>query len=372
MSAQPRPLHLTGTVLVDGATTLEEIWVDDGVVHLAPPPGVSGFEEVRGVVVPGLVDAHAHVGLGPEGAVDVAEAERQALALRDSGTLLVRDAGAPVDTRWVDERDDLPRLVRAGRHIARPKRYMRGFARELDDVARLPEAVAEEARRGDGWVKLVGDWIDRSAGADADLAPLWPREVLVDAVAAAHENDARVMVHTFATETLDDLLNAGVDCLEHATGMTGDHMAEVAARGIPVTVTAMQVGRFPEFAAQAGTKYPVYARRMLDMHARRAALWAQAVEAGVPVLMGSDAGGYNEHGSLPEELAACVELGIPAADVLAAATWGGRRYLGVDGIADGASADLVVYDADPRADLTVTKEPSAVILRGVRHPLPHE
>ena len=38
---------------------------------------------------------------------------------RDAGALLLRDAGVPVDTHWVDERPDLPRIIRAGRHIAR-------------------------------------------------------------------------------------------------------------------------------------------------------------------------------------------------------------------------------------------------------------
>ena len=70
---------------------------------------------------------------------------------------------------------DLPRIIRAGRHLARPKRYQRGFAIELDDESQLPDAVAEQARCGDGWVKLVGDWIDRDVG---DLAPLWSDVVL--------------------------------------------------------------------------------------------------------------------------------------------------------------------------------------------------
>ena len=54
---------------------------------------------------------------------------------------------------------------------------------ELEAESQLPDAVAEQARRGDGWVKLVGDWIDRDAG---DLAPLWPDDVLAAAIAAAH------------------------------------------------------------------------------------------------------------------------------------------------------------------------------------------
>ena len=59
-----------------------------------------------------------------------------------------------------------------------------------------------QARRGDGWVKLVGDWIDRGEG---DLAPEWPADVLAAAIAAAHEEGARVTAHTFGTDALPGL-----------------------------------------------------------------------------------------------------------------------------------------------------------------------
>ena len=82
---------------------------------------------------------------------------------------------------------DLPRIVRAGRHIARSRRYIRNFAHEVEpeDVVAY---VRAEARRGDGWVKLVGDWIDRETG---DLSPSFPRETGIAAVQAAHEEGAR-------------------------------------------------------------------------------------------------------------------------------------------------------------------------------------
>ncbi|NED81031.1 amidohydrolase, partial [Streptomyces sp. SID11233] len=91
------------------------------------------------------------------------EAEKQALTERDAGALLLRDAGSPSDTRWTDAREDLPRIIRAGRHIARTRRYIRNFAHEIEPED-LVAYVAREARRGDGWVKLVGDWIDREEG----------------------------------------------------------------------------------------------------------------------------------------------------------------------------------------------------------------
>jgi hypothetical protein len=58
---------------------------------------------------------------------------------------LLRDAGSPTDTRSFDDRDDLPRIIRAGRHLARPKRYQRGFALELEDGTVLdPDGSAAE------------------------------------------------------------------------------------------------------------------------------------------------------------------------------------------------------------------------------------
>jgi imidazolonepropionase-like amidohydrolase len=357
-------LHLRGTVVVDDTTELDEVWVADGRLTRTPPPGAGRAREVTGWVLPGLVDVHCHIGLGPGGAVDEEEALVQAKADRDAGTLLIRDAGSPTDNRWVQAREDLPRLIRAGHHLARPRRYLRHFGLELDDVAQLPDAVAEQARFGDGWVKIVADWIDRSEGVDADLRPLWPADILRDAVSAAHDNGARVTAHTFSHEAVDPLLDAGIDGIEHGTGMDADQIAEAAHRRIPVTPTLLQVARFDQIAAQAGARYPVYAERMRGMHARRHEQVRALHDAGVPLLMGSDAGGTITHGSLPAELAAVVDAGIPARDVVAAASWRARRFLGAPGIAEGASADVVVYAADPREDVTVLNRPAAVVLRG--------
>ncbi|MEE6280339.1 amidohydrolase family protein [Georgenia sp. MJ170] len=361
------PLHLTGTIVLGDDAELDELWVADGRLTLDPPPGATGATRLEGWVLPGLVDVHCHIGLGLAGGVSDAEAEVQGKADRDAGTLLVRDAGSPVDTRWVQQREDLPRLIRAGRHLARPKRYLRDYGRDLDDVAQLPEAMAQEARAGDGWVKIVADWIDRSDGADSDLRPLWPAALLAEGIAAAHENGAKVTAHAFSREVIDDLLDAGIDGIEHGTGMTADHIAEAARRRIPVTPTLLQVGSFADFAEQAGTRYPVYAARMRAMHENRHAQVLALHEAGVPLLMGSDAGGTIAHGSLPAELAEVARAGVPLGDVVAAASWRARETLGVPGIAENASADVVVYAEDPREDITVLASPLAVILRGTRY-----
>jgi imidazolonepropionase-like amidohydrolase len=357
-------LHLRGPVLLDDERTAGQAWVvGDRVTFERPDEGVDG--ELEGWVLPGLVDVHCHVGLAAVGAVDAATAERQALADRDSGVLLIRDAGSPSDTRWIDDRRDLPRILRAGHHLALPRRYLRHYGRELASPDDLPGAVVEEAARGDGWVKIVGDWIDRDLGEAGDLRPLWSDELVTGAIAAAHAAGARVTVHTFATETLDVLLDAGVDCLEHATGASPEQIERIAAAGIPVTATMLQVDRFEEIAA-AATRYPVYAARMREMHAGRHRHLRDLFDAGVPILVGTDAGGTIAHGRLPDEAAALVAAGIPAPDVVAAATWRTRAWLGAPALAEGAPADLVVYPEDPRQDIRVLAAPAAVVLRGVR------
>jgi imidazolonepropionase-like amidohydrolase len=365
MSVPHVPLHVTGHVLLDGDREVGEMWVRDGRISLLrPTPQGSPATELDGWVLPGLVDVHCHVGLDAGGATAPETAAKQALTDRDSGVLLVRDAGSPLDTSWVHARADLPRLVRAGAHLARPKRYLRHYGLELDDVAELPEAVRAQARAGDGWVKLVGDWIDRDLGDEGDLTPLWPRDVLTEAVDAAHAEAARVTVHAFSEEVVPDLLAAGVDGIEHGTGIPPELMGEVAQRGVHVTPTLLQVGQFENIAAQADGRYPRFAARMRRLHARRYAQVRELYEAGVPLLVGTDAGGTIDHGRIADECAELVAAGIPDAEVVAMATWRARAFLGHGSMVEGASADFVVYPADPRLDVSVLRHPTAVVLRG--------
>jgi len=361
MSAAGDVIRLTGRILVDERTERREAWVIGGRITFERPRFLGDATTIEGVILPGLVDVHCHVGVTVGGAADDALAEKQAEADRDTGVLLIRDAGSAIDTRWVHDRADLPRLIRAGRFIARPKRYLRGFARELETVEDLPRAAAEEAAHGDGWVKIIADWIDRDAG---DLRPLWPDAVLAAGIAAAHAAGARVTAHTFAAESARGLLDAGIDCIEHGTGLSPEDIAEVARRGIPVVPTLLQVGQFASIADQGGAKYPAFAERMQGMYQARYAQVRRFHEVGVPLLVGTDAGGTIGHGSFAQECAEMVAAGVPARDVVAAATWVARRFLGVEGIEEGASADLVAFRDDPRDDIRALAKPAAILLRG--------
>jgi imidazolonepropionase-like amidohydrolase len=351
-------LHIRGRGLPDEEPV--EWWIVDGTLSAEP---VSGADTVfdGGWIVPGLVDAHCHVGLGAHGPVEgLEECITQAETERDAGALLLRDAGSPIDTRSLDDHHDLPRIIRAGRHLARPKRYQRGFAIELDDEAQLPDAVAEQARFGDGWVKLVGDWIDRDIG---DLAPLWSDEILKSAIDAAHDNGARVTAHVFSEDALPGLINAGIDCIEHGTGVTDDTVELMVERGTALVPTLINIENFPGIADGA-EKYPAYARHMRDLYATCYPRIAAAREAGVPIYAGTDAGSMVAHGRIADEIDALKRLGMSPTEALGAACWDARAWLGRPSLEHGASADLVCFSEDPRKGAGVLNNPDVVILRG--------
>ncbi|NEB80684.1 amidohydrolase family protein, partial [Streptomyces sp. SID14478] len=345
--SRPGPLHVKGRVLAGPDDVRDELWVIDGrITYDRPLTAGPDLTVVEGWALPGLVDAHCHVGLDSHGPVPAEAAEKQALTERDVGALLLRDAGSPSDTRWIDDREDLPKIVRAGRHIARTRRYIRNYAHEIepDDLVAY---VAQEARRGDGWVKLVGDWIDRGTG---DLSACWPREAVEAAIAEAHRLGARVTAHCFAEESLTDLVEAGIDCIEHATGLTQETIPLFAERGVAIVPTLVNIATFPDLAAGGEQKFPRWSAHMRRLHERRYETVRDAYDAGIPVYVGTDAGGGLAHGLVAGEVAELVKAGIPAVEALSATAWGARKWLGRPALEEGAPADLVVYGTDPRAD----------------------
>jgi imidazolonepropionase-like amidohydrolase len=347
-------------LLPDDAVT--DLWLVGGRVTRQPVPGAVTLAG-QGFVLPGLVDAHCHIGIRNGGAPISSTAEARALAVvdRDTGVLALRDAGSPYPYPELDDDPDVPRLARAGRHVAPVRRYLRDIGIEVgsDD---LVAAVTTQAAAGNGWVKLVGDWIDRDTG---DLAPAWGSSWMAEAVAAAHSAGVRVAAHLFAEESVAALVRAGVDSVEHGTGLSEVDIAEMAARGTALVPTMINVDTFESIAASAEGKFPSYAAHMRRLLQRFPRVVAAAHEAGVPIYVGSDAGGGIGHGQAVAEMLLLHErAGMSTMDVLHAGSWGARQWLGFPGLVEGGLADLVVYDDDPRRDLTALRSPRLIVLRG--------
>jgi len=115
---------------------------------------------------------------------------------------------------------------------------------------------------------------------------------------------------------------------------------------------------------------PAHVRdKIRDHTSREAASLRRAIEAGVRIAAGTDAGtGYNPHGGLPEQVALLHREGMTPERALTAATRDAARALGLDetnGSLDvGRRADLLVVDGNPLSDLSALGKVRAVYLQG--------
>lgn len=352
-------LHVRGTVLPDDE--VRDLWLVGDRITYDPVDGAETIAD-GGWIVPGLVDAHCHLGIayGARPIQSLDEARDLAATDRDAGVLAIRDAGSPYPYPELDDDPDVPRLVRAGRHVAPPRRYLRDIGIEVA-AADVAATVTAQAKAGNGWVKLVGDWIDRGVG---DLAPSWDAATMAAAVEAAHAAGAKAAVHTFSEEGVEIMVRAGVDSVEHGTGLSLGLIDEMARRGTALVPTMINIRTFGDIADRAREKFAGYADHMIALRDRFPSVVRAAWEAGVPVYVGTDAGGGIRHGLAAEEMLLLHSAGLPAADVLAAASWRAREWLGFPGLVEGGLADLVVYPTDPRSELAVVRHPQRIVLRG--------
>ena len=211
-------LHLQRPVLVGPDDVRDQAWVVGGRLTFERAVALPARTcSAAGWVLPGLVDAHCHVGLDAHGAVD--DASRRG-ARRSPTATPARCSSAtpalPPTPAGSTTRDDLPRIIRAGRHIARPRRYIRNFAHEVEpERARRARAARGPRRRRLGQARRRLDRPRRRRPVPVLAAPTCS----ADAIAAAHEEGARVTAHCFGEESLRDLAAAGTDCIEHATGL---------------------------------------------------------------------------------------------------------------------------------------------------------
>jgi imidazolonepropionase-like amidohydrolase len=347
-------LHVRGVSLPSRKPV--ELWTDHGRISRSPVPGARTIAGA-GFVLPGLVDMHSHPGAPEPGQpLDEAVLRSDLLAHRDAGVTAVRVAGAPGRLPgWVREDAELPRVISAGPWLSTPGLFFPGWGREVAE-AELPDAAAEEAAAGDGWVKLRGDWIvDEETVAEPRLLPA---DALAEAVRRVHQVGGRVAIHAMHEIACRRAVEAQADSLEH--GMWLDH-------GLLPRMAAQGTALVPTYTPWAGQMEEILALRpparewFLDGYTRLGPLTVAAQAAGVAVLAGTD---FRPHGTIAAEVRHLAAGGLPSEAALGAACWTAREFLGLPGLDDGAPADFVVFDRDPVADLHVLDHPGHVVLGG--------
>lgn len=381
--------------LPGGATVLVE---GERIVGVEPRdfPVPDGCEVTSydGTLMPGLVDAHVHlVSDGGVGALERvgsltraeidAEIERSLAAQVAHGVTTVRDLGDR-DYRTLAFRDrrtpGSPRIVAAGPPITIPD----GHCHYLGCTAATPDevlaVVAEHHERGVDVIKVMASGGFLTPGTDMVGAQYTAADLRI-LVEAAHAVGLAVLAHAHSVTGIEAALAAGVDGIEHFTGITDqgsvlsdDLLDRVAAAGIQADPT---MGNDLSLVDQMPPPPPQVAEIMERMNLDRMTFFRQRYtdvarmrERGVRVVPGVDAGAMplKSHGNAWLAVTDLVKSGFPIEEALAAGTSGAADACGVGEVtgrlAAGYDADLLVAEGDLAIDPDGLGRPQAVVVRG--------
>ena len=399
-----------------------------GSLEACPLPEGIGVVDLGGrFLTPGLVDAHVHFSQtgwadGRPDALDVrgehpypqviaglrADPQRFFRSYLCSGVTAVFDVGgypwtwALADAAESDSR--APRVAAAGPLLSTLDFWLnlpaeRQFV-HLTDEASARDGVAYLAAGGADavkvWFIVTGqrplDEMERAVAAAGEAARAAGLPLIVHATGlaqakAALRAGAGMLVHSVWEEEIDDEFlrlakAAGTFYVPTLTVPDGYQRLYAAA----LDDRAPEIDD-PNGCVDAGTRARVASSAALDAPVDRARLAAgrernerQAANAaanlarvhaaGIPVAMGTDAGNpLTLHGpSVYAELEAMQAAGLPAMEVLVAATAHGARAMGRDDlgtVAAGKKADLAVLAADPSADAAAWRTVTHVVRGGV-------
>ena len=364
------------------------------------PAGASRVDLTGKTVIPGLIDAHVHLGyadvkagtntpanygrenltdtlrrlayygvaaslsmgLDPQGRNEVA------FELRENpppGTALYRTVGSGIA------------MPNAGPGAQDRRDAAYGITTEEEARAVVQELAALN-------VDMVKMWVDDRRGSVQKLTPaLWT--AVID---EAHNHNIRAVAHVLGLEDAKALIRDGIDGFNHTpqdqplddeimamlaerpgfflipnlprSGLSQEEDLAYLRETMPAEAVDALVERFVPDPPLRGLEetsegFQLAARNMVQLH-----------EAGVLVGVGTDSQVADR--IIHEEMADMVAAGMTPAEVIEAATSVNAEILGLEDqlgtVADGKSADFVVLDANPLDDIENTLQIDRVYIRG--------
>jgi len=273
---------------------------------------------------------------------------------------------------------DGPRMFVSTRAFSATGMYpLQGYSWELkvpegvqivDGVDNIRRAVREQVKYGADWIKYYSDrryylkdgalhsWVnftDEEAGA---------------LVGEAHRLGHKVAAHAMGKEGIASALRAGVDTIEHGDGLDEELMDQMIRRGVYWCPT-LYVGVYvAQGRADAGA--PIW----LEMMTLQEKAFRRAVEKGVKISLGTDAGGFSWSVNEAKEFGYMVKYGMTPMQAIRSATVVGAELLGeqdrLGAVEPGKLADIVAVRGDPLADIGVLEHVEFVMKGGVVYKKP--
>jgi imidazolonepropionase-like amidohydrolase len=343
------------------------------------PPDATVVELSGDTLVPGLIEGHSHLFLHPYNetpwddqvlheplALRIARATVAAKATLLAGFTTVRDLGtegagyADVGLKQAIEQGIVPgpRMLVATRALVAPGAYgPKGFepgvaipqGAEEADGPNLVTAVRRQIGAGADVVKLYADYHWRPGEPSR---PTFTEAEMRTAVDAAHSAGRIVAAHANTAEGMRRAILAGVDSIEHGGEGTAEVFKLMREHGVaycPTLAASDAVARYRGWNG-ADPAPPAVAQ------ARNAFALARA--AGVTMCVGGDVGVF-AHGENAREMELMAAAGMPAAQILIAATSGNAHsfHMGdqIGTIKSGLLADLVAVEGDPTRDIRAVR-----------------
>jgi imidazolonepropionase-like amidohydrolase len=383
--ALAQDLDLVNATLIDGTGAAPRagvtVSVRDGKIMAISATAPAQADGIRRIdlggryLLPGLIDAHAHIESpaaalralksGVTTARVLGDTYRQALGTRD----LVRAGHVPG-----------PELLVSPGHI-RPKPGLAffmvypQFGDAIDGELRGAGRIAEATR---ALIAEGADVIKVGASERAGLASTDPRkpELTEDEMRAAVTEAAKkglyVAAHAHGREGAANAVRAGVRSIEHGTWVDDETLAEMKRRGTFFVPTLAVMSPLGDPQGNSADDVALQLRTQSMMGPLRAAV-RKARDLGVIVAAATD-GSYADQDDtgrirVAHEIAMLREHGgFTALESITAATQSGAQVLGIDSrtgtIRVGLEADLVVYDGDPLAEGKTLFDPRLVISDG--------
>ena len=185
-------------------------------------------------------------------------------------------------------------------------------------------------------------------------------------VETATQLDRRVAAHAHGTAGLKAAVRAGVTSIEHGSILDAEAVALMKQKGTWLVPTLL-AGFTVESLATAGRLPAPIAAKALAIAPRMRNSFKLAVDGGVKIALGTDAG-VMRHGTNAREFALMVRYGMTPMQAIVAATSGGATLLGLEReigtIAVGKRADVVAVQGNPLDSIQVLQSISFVMKDG--------
>jgi imidazolonepropionase-like amidohydrolase len=233
----------------------------------------------------------------------------------------------------------------------------------VDGPDEARKAVREQISFGADWIKVYSDrsYFVRPDGVLDDI-PTFTMDELRAIVDETHRQKRKVASHAMALNGVHNSVEAGVDSIEHGNYIADADLKTMVQKGI-FYVPTIYVGEYvAEGRAAAGAKV------WLDMIKIHGDTIHRALNAGVKIAFGTDAGGFDWAVNPAVEFPYMVKYGMTPAQAIRAATSSAAELLGmqndVGSISQGKFADIVAVKGDPLTDLTLLQKLDFVMKGG--------